>query len=67
METGRWSLVESSAAILSFKSGGATSTTTTIPKDKDRDQPDRYLAGARVARDTSCAAAQLCDFGGHLP
>ena len=33
----------------------------------NRDKPDRYLAGARMAGDFACAAAQLCDLSGHLP
>jgi hypothetical protein len=33
----------------------------------DGDQPDRYFAAARMARDFGCAATQLCDFKGHLP
>ena len=33
----------------------------------DSDQPDRYLAGAWVARGFDCAATQFCDFSGHLP
>ena len=32
----------------------------------DSNQPDRYLACARVVHDFGSAAAQLCDFRGHL-